>query len=222
MAILLKLAAQILDLPLSSPNVNADFLHQVTLSETIALLILLGAEKQNLFWSMFVKNSMFLTSTKVEQFCSYSWAWESGGRTLRSLGFLNVRTEFFSLLKTLTRVCDDSSSVHYPLPLSIDTNSPPWTERRWKVKVNVPWYCGYFCSGTCSHILAKKYPCFPVTSHVPRQLQQVVCIHSSTLLQLCICTVCSVAVMLWSAGWSGRPELTRFLVKGQKYVPHPS
>lgn len=64
---LLKLVAQVLGLPLSSPNVNADFLRQGTVSETIALLVLLGAEKQNLFRSMFVKNSMFSTSTKVNR-----------------------------------------------------------------------------------------------------------------------------------------------------------
>lgn len=59
--------AQVLGLPLSSPNVNADFLRQGTVSETIAWLVLLGAEKQNLFRSMFVKNSMFSTSTKVNR-----------------------------------------------------------------------------------------------------------------------------------------------------------
>lgn len=32
-----------------NPNVNADFLHQDTASETIVLLVLLEAEKQNLF-----------------------------------------------------------------------------------------------------------------------------------------------------------------------------
>lgn len=172
--------AQILDLPLSSPNVNADFLHQGIVPETIALLVLRGAEKQNLFWSMFIKNSMFSTSTKVEQLCSYSWAWGSAGRTLWSLGFLNVRTEFFSPLKTLTHICDDNSKIHHPLPLGLHTHSPPRTERRWKVKVNVPWYRRYFCSGACSHIL-RKYPCFSLTSHVPRQLPQVLCIHSSSL-----------------------------------------
>lgn len=46
---LLILMAAILYFPLSNLNVKADFLHQDTMSDTTALLILLGAEKQTLF-----------------------------------------------------------------------------------------------------------------------------------------------------------------------------
>lgn len=46
---LLKLVAEIFDLMLSSPDVNEDFLCQGSVSETIALLVLLEAEKQKHF-----------------------------------------------------------------------------------------------------------------------------------------------------------------------------
>lgn len=108
---------------------------------------------------MFVKNSIFFTPTKAEQLCCYSWAWESPGRSLWSLGFLNQN-------KVLQPFGGPSSCLwwwQWSLPLGMHMHSLLWTERRIKVEFNVPWYDRYLCSGAFSHIQRM---------HVPGELPQ--------------------------------------------------
>lgn len=108
---------------------------------------------------MFVKNSIFFTPTKAEQLCCYSWAWESPGRSLWSLGFLNQN-------RVLQPFGGSGSCLwwwQWSLPLGIHMHSPLWTEGRIKVEFNDPWYDRYLCSGAFSHIQRM---------HVPGELPQ--------------------------------------------------